>query len=228
MTITATERPDYLSEVLDSWEDVRDVQKYPFIFQVEPIRTDIPAMCDTFDAGKNLKVYVNPKRFGALSNPWHAMSNGFLEGADFVVLGEDDSVVSPDVMDFFSWSAKEYKGDKDIFAICSFNHKTNGKVDEVYRKPYFASVVWGMWKDRWDDEVKGEWNHHYLNMGWDWDFVNRLMNGRSCIFPCVSRSQHIGKLGGTHMPPDQFEDLQADKYVQNKTARVSAFKEVRE
>jgi len=223
VAMTANNRPKYLHRVLQTWEAANDLHKLPFIFQVEPVMPMVMDMCKAFP-GTNV-VNINPYVYGALGNPWHALNTGFEYGADFVILAEDDSVVSPDVLDYFYWASTHFQGRQETLAVCSFNHFSNGRSNEVFRRKWFASVVWGTWRNRWEQLMREDWGWDYGGDGpWDTRFV-RMMPERNmnCLFPCVSRSQHIGE-HGTHMDASMFHKLQADSL--HVSPRITSFKEV--
>ena len=75
--------------------------------------------------------------------------------------------------------------------------------------------VWGTWADRWQTLLRPTWEFTYSTRypdgqaGWDWDFRNRLVlgAGMKMIAPARSRSQHIGREGGTHCTPAQYSAL---------------------
>lgn len=211
VSITAHNRPNYLEEVIKSWQDVRGIDETHVHFQVEPVDADVIRMCKEADF-KNKSVSVNKQKLGALSNPHKALSWGFAVGADFVIVGEDDSVVTPDVLEFFAFAAEQCQDDGSVIAACSFNHKPTGSADAACYRDYFASIIWGTWRNRWSEWMDETWGHTYDQYEWDFRFCRMCDHGQfRCIFPCISRSQHIGQYRGTHHEPSKFERLQAQQ-----------------
>jgi hypothetical protein len=210
--ITANNRPEYLKTVLDSWKQA-NWRGRQLGFRVEPGNQEVINLCS--NAGLAL---INEEQLGALGNPYWTLHEGFERGNDFVVLGEDDSIVAPDVLDYFEDMMVRYRHDTRVLAICSFTHRKCGKPWEVFRQTWFASVVWGTWRNRWDSWFKDNWGFDYFNGAWDHRIVNYLQeDGFVCVFPCVSRSQHIGRYDGTHMIPEDFERMQADEIYIGKS-----------
>ena len=209
VAITAHNRPHYLRQVIDSWQQVRGIDDVPLHFQIEPVNTDVIEACVT-SGFRQLSCNTNGVLLGALSNPHQAIQKGFEMEVDFVVLGEDDSIVTQDALEYFSWAADEFKDDSSIIAVCSFQHKPNGAANESCFRNYFASVVWGTWRDRWEGWMSSTWGHTYQHYEWDFRLCRMCDNGEhKCIFPCISRSQHIGKYDGTHHKPDKYDSLKA-------------------
>lgn len=207
VAITVNDRPEYLEQVISSWHSVRGIDEVPVIFQVEP---ESPCLQLCRDAGfSNQYVLENPRKMGALGNPFMAMQTGFEAGVDFVILGEDDSIVTADILAYFTFAAHLFPQEQRALAVCSFQYRPHAESFYVFRRHYFASVVWGTWRNRWD--VMGpSWSFGY-DPAWDRALLDLATSEMYCIFPGVSRSQHIGKYNGTHMPPQDFEEMQAKR-----------------
>ena len=149
LTITAHNRPQYLESVLESWYEAQTGHYWPTILNAEPVSDTVIQMCKD-SRFLNSKTVVNDGLAGALRNPYYALQRAFdVPGCTFAVLGEDDSIVSPDILDYFTRMSNLYEYDPTIFAVCSFTQEARGQMDEVFRSRYFASVVWGIWRDRW-------------------------------------------------------------------------------
>ena len=219
IVFTAYNRPHYLKETLDSW--YRTSRSLPVMFQVEP---DYPPVIDICQEAKfeDVQVIVNDMRLGALLNPRAAMNSAFFRGFDFVILAEDDTVVSPDVIEYFMFAAEKYKDDPDIPLVCTFTHDPKGGIDKVFRQHWFGSPVWGTWRKHWE-YIEPNWSPHY-GPAWDKQLVDLVSGERWAIFPAISRSQLIGKYDGTHLPPEQFEELRARTFYMGRAP--SEYREV--
>jgi len=214
VAITVNNRPEYLARVLDSWRQVRGIQDVYMVFQVEPDSPECLKMCQEAPFLRRW-IVQNRERFGALGNPYKALETGFSLDADFVILGEDDSIVTADILEFFSWAAVVYDPkeipDDGALTVCSFKQRTLSNYRWVVRRKFFASVVWGTWRSRWEETIAPSWSFDY-SPAWDKHLLDLAESDQFyCVFPAVSRSQHIGKFGGTHMNPEHFDELQADE-----------------
>lgn len=223
VVLTANNRPEYFEMVLSTWARVQGLYSAMMNCQFEP-QAD----------GRMLNLWrqyfpfgdyqINSEHLGALGNPHAAIERTFHEDdPDFVILGEDDSIVSPDVLNYFTWAADQYRFDPDVLAVCSFTHHyPEPTIDGAYKRNYFASVVWGTWPDRWEEFMRWDWGFSYDDP-WDQRLCNKLMEeGMVCVFPEISRSQHIGE-HGTHMGPEDFVRLQATQF--NDDESITTFKE---
>ncbi len=88
LVFTAYNRPHYFAEVLDAWTRVRGFADWKPLVMLEP--SDVWEQMSALAQGAGATVHLNPRRYGVLSNPWHALNTAFGDGADFAVLAEDD------------------------------------------------------------------------------------------------------------------------------------------
>ena len=214
VVMTAYRRPVYLRQTLESWLAVRGVENVLFTFHVEPSDRRLQVM-DAIKRAQlpNYEVVSNQTRLGVLTNPWSAFENAFtLRGADFVVLAEDDVLVSDDVVEYLTWAAAEFRDDRQVMVV-SAHSLIGGEPDgQVVREEGFSGLVWGTWADRWQGALSPTWDHDYSTgdhgheAGWDWNIAKRVMPaaGAVQVRPVVSRSQHIGREGGAHMVAEDF------------------------
>ena len=205
IVFTVGGREDYLSETLASWRQVRGVEDATMVFLVEPSADHFDAMHECFEArdfARQVLVEVNPKRLGVAGNPWHAMQTGF-RLADFVILAEEDTPVSSDVLEYFAWARKEYEGWSNLRAVCAHQiGEPLGGEDEVLKSRHFSPVVWGTWAGHWRSFFRDDWGGP---LGWDAQVNAKLREtGSQVVIPARSRSQHIGEYGGAHCTPAYF------------------------
>lgn len=229
IAFTVHNRPAYLRETLESWSKVRGIGDHALIFRCEPGCPEAAGICESVDFAPALTVR-NHLRLGVLGNPqWafhhgffmHAAQRGYPLRADFVVLAEEDMVVSPDVIEYFAW-CQRYQDDPGVLGVTTYqHHERPGGLPGAGAADWRADSewhfwVWGTWRDRWDHLLRDSWDLTYdengggpLQRGWDWNIRNRLVlgEGMRMIAPSLCRSQHIGKEGGAHCTPGQFEGL---------------------
>lgn len=210
IAFTATNRADYLRHTLDTWRQVRGIDQAHLIFRCEPGCDEVVDICRSADFGADLCVTVNETRQGPLTNPWLAMEDGWshadMHDLDFVIIGEDDTPVSTDILEFYSWAQETYRSDQQVITACGFMHEAKGGYADVIREPHFSAWIWGTWRDRWYEKLRGDWDHNYRAKGWDWRITEYWMEelGYRSINPAMSRSQDIGQYGGVHAHPDNF------------------------
>ena len=204
VVFTVGGRRKYLEETLASWEKVRGIESATLVFLVEPTY-DTQLLVDGL-AGSDFAalslVHMNKDRRGVSGNPWHAMQTGF-RLADFVILAEEDTPVSTDVLEYFAWARDEYKVWADIKAVCAHQiGEPLGGEGDVLRSKHFSPVVWGTWRETWLDLFRDDWGGP---RGWDANLNEILQEkGGRVVIPARSRSQHIGEHGGAHCTPGYF------------------------
>jgi hypothetical protein len=219
VAFTVNNRPAYLRETLESWSRVRGIGDTELLFQCEPDCDEAIEVCRSADFAP-AHYAVNARRAGVLGNPWLALNRAFDWDA-FVILAEEDMVVSPDVLEYFTW-AQRYREDPSVLGVTTYQHHEQpgglagaGPADWT-RDDQWHFWVWGTWRDRWENLLRNSWDLTYtengggpLQRGWDWGFRNRLVIGKGMkmIAPSMCRSQHTGRYGGAHCTPDQFEGL---------------------
>lgn len=217
MTISA-DRPEYLEETLESWRTVRGAEFAYFVFCVEPGKQFAKAegMVLDFLSEYTGVLMRNVKRLGVLRNPHYALGLGF-EDSDFVVLAEEDVIVSNDILEFFAAMEERYKNNQQVLAVCAENWCAPGNDhDAVFLDSRFCPLVWGTWRDRWENILRDTWDKDYTSgnpdgshAGWDWNIYRIIKKNDFLIAaPGVGRSMHIGK-HGVHMLERDFANSQS-------------------
>lgn len=217
IAFTINNRPQYLKETLESWSRVRGIGDAELLFRCEPGCAEAVAVCRSADFAP-AHYRVNEERAGVLANPWLALDKGF-DWDDFVILAEEDLIVSPDTLEYFTW-AQRYRDDPSVLGVTTHqHHERPGGLAGAGPADWSADGgwhfwVWGTWKDRWDRLLRDDWDFTYREngggpsqRGWDWRIRNKLVigQGMTMIAPSLSRSQHIGRYGGSHCSPADFD-----------------------
>lgn len=215
IVFTASARHWYMSETLASWSQVRGIGDCWLGFYVEPGCAEMAQVCESVDFAESY-TKVNPVVLGVQRNPFEALNAGFRDGADFVVLAEDDLVVSTDVLEWLSWGREKFAGDSQVLAVTAnqFEEQPGGPAGAL-KVPWFHCWVWGTWRDRWEGFMRDDWTFSYEHRGWDWRLNDYwvIERGMRVVAPCLSRSQHIGKWYGSHTNPAQFEEQQSHCFL---------------
>jgi hypothetical protein len=223
MTVSGN-RPGYLAETLDSWSAVRGLSAWDVRFVVEPgpELARCEAVLEEFSrrrVARSVEVEVNPERRGVRANPHHALSAAFGTGAGFVVLGEEDIVVADDVLECLVAVPDE----PDVLAACAFSDRPAPQPTDALADTGFCAWVWGTWASRWTGCLRDDW-FEAARAPWDgagagWDFgVERIAaaHGMRFVGPLASRSDNIGRDGGVHALPEEFEESRAATFVAHR------------
>jgi hypothetical protein len=225
--LTAYNRPDYLRRALASWDGVRGLQDWAFVFRIEPDEA-------TLDLNKSLvrdfirrnelpyhETIVNPTRYGVLHHPWVGFEDLFRD-FNFVVRTEDDLCVSDDILDYLAWAELTYRGVSNIASIHAYAKDKSQTPNGVEVLPMFNPLVWGTWRDVWRDVMRDTWDHDYSTYnetpghqsGWDWNLNTRIYPtlGLKGVYPKMSRVDNIG-IVGTHSTPQNWSTAPAFQQV---------------
>lgn len=223
LVFTAFNRPEYLRQTIDSWNNVRTLSQWNATFFIEPSEKEDEIAEIAMGLNTTVTTYYNPDRLGVLINPWNALNNAFLNGADFVVLAEDDIIVSQDILEYFEFTSLEYETSYDVLAINAFSDMGGGKPGDMIETRAFSPLIWGTWHNRWEQHLRDSWDKDYSTglpdgsqAGWDWN-INRILQNEQMriIKPLQSRSSHIG-LFGTHMTPDLMPASQGVDFLETR------------
>ena len=219
VVMTAFSRPQYLLEALESWSRVRGLDGLAARrICIDPSPLTSPASWLAEKHGWD--AHVNGSRLGVLVNPVESIGAMFRDHpeVDFVVLAEEDVVVSADILEYFSW-VQRFRDDPGILLACAHTktYALRGKPDQetVRRLPaFFSPLVWGCWREDWFGVLEPTWDRSYstgsgAEAGWDWNLM-RIMraSGQYSVAPDQSRSDHIGALGGAHCTAAMFPETQ--------------------
>jgi hypothetical protein len=210
-------REKYLRQALDSWSQVRGIQDARLLFCLEPVsrfRRSAPGLPPEQVGGTSFPVaefrdyivrnfpgcwyhiHVNERRLGCFLNTESALDLAFTRNeAEFAILAEEDMVVSTDILEYFAW-AQRYRTDLQAQAVCAHAFVSDGRSDQAVRTSWFSPLVWGTWRERWQDYIRPGWGGVPGNPdAWDAGLRARIIEDKmACIFPALSRSQHIGQV----------------------------------
>jgi hypothetical protein len=123
--MTAYRRPDYTAQVLDSLSRCEGVDRWLFLPHVEPGNERVETMIKQFSACESRPVF-NETRLGLNKNSQAALQHAQRSCSHFNVHIEDDTVLSPDFLQYMEWACKTYKDDNKIFSVSGYN-----KLDSV-------------------------------------------------------------------------------------------------
>lgn len=227
LAFTCADRPQYLKPTLDSWlgTDLSLVSAVHFFIEPTDKRDECVAVINELAAKSPVPIikHFNREKLGVLRNPWHLFDHCFrIEGAKYVILGEDDFLVSPDVLNFFEASKDEWI--EDTMAACAkwVGKNADNNPATWHRTTEFTGNIWMVDNGSWVEHLRDTWDFDYSSgaadnspSGWDWNIQLRVMpkNDLHCIVPTASRSKHIG-ISGVHCTEEVFKDTVAWNFVE--------------
>jgi hypothetical protein len=215
--ITAFDRPHLLDRTLESWDSVRGIKDWAFVFRIEPSHhtEENKRLVREFVSRNELpyhEMIVNPHVHGVLHHPWVGFTELFRD-FNFVVRSEDDLCVSDDILEYLTWAELTFRARPEVATIHAYTDADGHSPSAVNVLPEFNPWVWGTWRDRWNDVIGPTWDHDYSTFngspgnqsGWDWNLNTRIFPARGLhgVVPRMSRVDNIG-VQGTHSTPENF------------------------
>ncbi len=232
ITITDNGRWNYLERLLEDLL-LNDLEGWSIAIQCEPSGSQ----SNSYAAGmlKNrdhnlasFDVRINDQRLGVKGNPYNLLERVFSDGADYVLYLENDLSVSADVTLLADWYAKARSGwrwgsgdpsrvqlepgTEDI--CCRLFHTRGGAAgeeDEIYISQSFSSLGFILDRSQWRKHFEPEWDKG--GRGWDWamqDYIDASDGKRFVCASATGRSNHTGREGGTHCPPELHDERYGD------------------
>jgi len=248
LVVSGFKRPDYLKRSLTSWLKARGSAD---------LRRVVVALGNSdMEAAQRKMIAAVGKKFGKdieirMDSPACALVPGahraYAEAANyifsdpeigFLIFGEEDIVVSDDVLEYFSWGRRVSAG--QALAVVAHNARGNGwqrpvQVDDAKADQSAVRLIesfspwgWGTWRDVWTDIIEPEWDYDCnkgalpTQHGCDWQ-VQRLLKqqGIPVLVPDASRSQNIGREGGIYWnAADDFSWTQSASFRAHRTPRT--------
>lgn len=225
LVFTAFRRPAYFADVLDHWSRVRGFADWQPTAFIEP--SDVADQMAEIAADAGVAVHRNTVRRGIAGNPFHALDSAFSGGADFVVLAEEDEVVSTDALEFFTWASDTFAA-SNVLTVCAASLAPTASPEQEHHVTLsgtFCSQLWGTWAGRWAEILRPTWDHNYSSRspggpshetGWDWNIYRRCVPGFRVVHPVASRSNHIGRFDGAHTTEANFAGTQLPTYIHHR------------
>lgn len=220
VAMTVGFRPQYLRRTLESWSRAVFAPDVRWLFGVEPgpQAAEQCRLIGEFLVKVDAKadVVVHERKKGVLENPFWCLDRAFSDGADFVVLAEEDIVVADDVLEWQVECERAFRSER-VLGCLAHSYSESGPEDGVKLTQHFDPWVWGTWRHRWSTVIRDSWDHDYSTFddvpghhaGWDWNLQRITRAGSwAWVVPFQSRSQNIGKHLGVHAVPEDFDETQ--------------------
>lgn len=234
--LTAWRRPYYLEHTLMSWLAVRGLDRVQrlVIALGETDRTDrqhavIRRLTPRFPCPVEVRMQ-SPEAVAAPS-AHRAIGEGITgmfedPETSFVVFGEEDQLVSSDLLEYMDWARRKFAHRPPVLCVCAHNQGGSGwdppvppeeaQADQyaVRLLPYFSGWGVGFWRDRWHDVLLPSWDwdatsgSRGFDSGWDWQIQLRVIPAGPyvCVVPDASRTQNIGQFEGGYAHPEKYAE----------------------
>ena len=175
----AYNRPEYLQEVITSLERCKGVEKYPIICSLDGGDEKNQLKNQTIMENSKLEIEYrsHEENLGCAGNMGYVLSWAFNEeGADRVIVLEDDVVVSEKALEYCSFSLDKYEDDERIFTVALtrsphyIHHGLDGipifrncgdmntdKLKQINTNGWFMCSGWATWRRVWEEIDKEGW-----------------------------------------------------------------------
>ena len=148
---------------------------------------------------------VAEQKRGCNYNVKRALELAWEDNPDFVLMIEDDIIISDDALQYIEWAADKYKNDHSVHTIGLWGHDKGPSLPisekdygKAMRKNYFSCWGWGTWRDRWE-EILATWTTGGDHRETSWDvIISNHLGEMDEILPAISRAYNCGEDGGTH------------------------------
>lgn len=120
--------------------------------------------------------------------------------AEFMMILEEDLLVSDDVMDYFNQLLPVLSSDDSLLCISAWNdnsyQRTSHDPAMVYRVETMPGLGWVIKRDLYLKEFAPIWPNRDYPADWDmWMRQDFIRKSRECLVPDISRTFHFGKVG---------------------------------
>lgn len=202
ITVTVTNRKEYLSRLLNSLEKIQNLEDWHIYFSVEPVGEQLIPFLESWKC-KNKTIIQRSIKHGVLHHPYILLNEVFQKSILNIYL-EEDVIVSPDITNL----ADFYLTHENNFILLTYfsrcSHPDKNILFETYEvnmeKVYFYPFSWVTSRKNWNDYISQWW---YLdNRGWDFSLVSQIQKqNKPILIPSMCRSNHIGDYG-EHVTPE--------------------------
>lgn len=208
VTLPVYKRADYLERTLAALKANR-TEGYTLYVSVDPGNDKVGDLVKAIDFMPT-KILWNKERRGLNGNIRHVLFAAMEDGSEFNVAIEDDVTLTPDAIDLAEWFRTLDTRDEYVALIfCNFQGKFRPNVIIPSRK--FWSWGYCFARQGWEKAFIKGWEYvmekcqsGVKESTWDTHMMRWIMIGMfTTLLPDLSRSTHIGQVGGTHFREHQ-------------------------
>lgn len=173
IVVVAFKRPSHLFNVLDALQEHN--HNYPVKIFIDGARneSEVALVRETATVAKqfsyrhpyNVEISESDENLGLSRSIKRSIQKTFSE-FEFVIVLEDDIVISQDFLPFMEKAAIEYKFKETVYQISGFNYfsfMSGSRKLSSHFSPFVTSWGWGTWRDRWTvyDDNHDVWSDYF-------------------------------------------------------------------
>jgi len=192
-TLTVTDRPHYLREVLDSCKRI-DWSGFRLYIGLEPMCDECASMCEAIDFVET-EIIHNETCLGINDNPFGLLERAFGDGSEYNVYLEDDVIVSPDILDMTDWYLRQDLS--NVMHLQFFQSSSSPSFPESMIL-HNLFLCWGFvcTAEQWQKHIKKAWRMNPQARTWDVSVLQYMQAQQlDGYVPMLSRSRNIGTVG---------------------------------
>jgi glycosyltransferase involved in cell wall biosynthesis len=210
IAISAYNRPEYLQRCIAALYGAKGFDKDKYhIYCAMDCYEDGSFNKDVLDVFFWFRLVpdIAKKKQGCNYTVKKALDMAWEDNPDFVLMLEDDIIISDDALMYVEWAAEQYKDDKSVRTIGLWGHDKGYSLGtpikekdlgQVIKQNFFTCWGWGTWADRWE-EISSKWTIGNDSTKTSWDVVlGESLGDKMEILPSISRAYNCGDIGGTH------------------------------
>jgi hypothetical protein len=214
ITVAAYNRPDYLKQVLDSLMGALSHirwSSWQIIIGIDPggsRQTEVEQVARQFLERQVGTMLIWPEHLGVSEAPRRLLQRAFMRGSDYNLHLEDDTVLSPDALNFVDCIQNEYP---DGFA-CLYAPPPTRPLSTELASQYIKHDVFRVWgwacsAETYRNLVACTWNWRAIEpLGWDASLEESIYNTYYYVYsPVLSRITNIGREDGVHQTPEGWD-----------------------
>lgn len=215
ITLPVATRPYYLKQLLNTLKD-NNLEGWKLYINSEPYEEVIKVVRSINFIETN--ILINKTYLGVRQNPFNVIDRAFDAGAEYVVHLEDDLIISPDLLDLAMWYYESFKDNPTKYlnyGFFNYDSDTDLPDDIIEVTDKFTGLGWSTFKECWYKWFYPNWFNDQINrqvwgpqtVGWDWSMASIAKTEYlKSLQPLCSRSNHIGRLGGTYCAAKFHDD----------------------
>ena len=246
LMITAKSRPQYFRQTLTSWAltDGANTILSDVVIALGRSSREMEQRKLVKEIVPGARLWLDSDRAAASNGMHRAIAEGATRvfaalKPDFLIFGEEDVVVSSDMLKYMAWAAEKFKDDERVLLVNGHSRGGQGwdphepaqdadaDQEAVRLEPYMNAWVWGTWADRWEKILEPQWDYECdsggpMDSGYDWQIATRIIpqGNYLAVVPDASRSQNVGREGGWASSDWSFSFSQAQSFRSNRESPI--------
>lgn len=200
--IIAGDRPEFLVKSVETLIKTSGVTRSQITIDSDAYLDEVYHLATLFNIKSIRRKFTCNRNCRIASHYFRAITDAFGANpkATEIIILEDDVLVSPDFMAYVAQLLGVLAEDKSLFCVSAWNDQgyihTTGHRSMLTRVQTMPGLGWVLRRELFENELRQHWPALDIYFDWDvWIRQPRILKGRDCVIPDLSRSYHIGTKG---------------------------------